>query len=121
MNIPSESESTTDEWADHEGPSSPFKGAKPSSEINSLEDGESDSRESSDFIVDDDNVFQLPAEFSMESHQDLSHQFKKIFQFFVHIAVRPTKKRSSFVKKKLAGKLMTIFALRLVSLYPFSR
>jgi hypothetical protein len=25
------------------------------------------------------------------------------------------------VKKKLAGKLMTIFALRLVSLYPFSR
>jgi len=82
-----------------------------------LEDEESGSNESSDkFIVDDDNVFQLPAEFSMETHQDLSHQFKKIFQFFVHIAVRPPKRRSSFMKKKFTGKLMTLFEFRLGSL-----
>jgi len=55
----------------------------------------------------------------METHQDLSHQFKKIFEFFVHIAVRPPKRRSSFMKKKLTGKLMMLFEFHLVSLYSF--
>ena len=114
----SENEATADEWVNYEGTSTPFKGARPSSEKNSLAAEETGSSESSDFIVEDDNVFQLPAEFSMETHQDLSHQFKKIFQFFVHIAVRPPKRRSSFMKKKLTGKLMVVlFSFRLLDFF----
>jgi hypothetical protein len=108
VNTSSENEGTADEWVDREVTSTPFKGAKVSSEANSSAAEETGSSESSDFIVDDDNVFELPAQFSMETHQDLSHQFKKIFQFFVHIAVRSPKRRSSFMKKKLIGKSMVM-------------
>lgn len=118
MNTSSESEGTANELVEYEGTSTPFKGAKPSSEMNGLTADETGSSESSDFIVEDDNVFQLPAQFSMETHQELSHQFKKIFQFFVHIAVRPPKRRSSFMKKKLTGKLMMVlFSFRLNSFF----
>jgi hypothetical protein len=104
----SENEDASDELL---GSPTPFKGAKPSSELNGSEDEILDSGDSSDFIVEDDNVFQLPAQFSMESHQDLSHQFKQIFQFFVHIAVQPPKRRSSFMKKKLARTLDTFYSI----------
>ncbi|KAG5342770.1 hypothetical protein E4T56_gene19393 [Termitomyces sp. T112] len=80
----------------------PFKGAKPSSDFDSLFDEDSEVN-SSDFIVEDDNsvIATLPMEFSMESHEDLDHQFKKIFQFFVHIAVRPAKERHYFMEDQL--------------------
>ncbi|KAG6890675.1 hypothetical protein C0995_005047 [Termitomyces sp. Mi166 len=80
----------------------PFEGAKPSSDFDSLFDEDSEVN-SSDFIVEDDNsvVATLPMEFSMESHEDLDHQFKKIFQFFVHIAVRPAKERHYFMEDQL--------------------
>ncbi|KAG6900870.1 hypothetical protein C0993_009988 [Termitomyces sp. T159_Od127] len=80
----------------------PFKGAKPSSDFDSLFDEDS-GVDSCDFIVEDDNsvVATLPMEFSMESHEDLDHQFKKIFQFFVHIAVRPAKERHHFMEEQL--------------------
>ncbi|KAH9484257.1 hypothetical protein JR316_0003737 [Psilocybe cubensis] len=67
--------------------SQPLKGAKPSAEYDEYSDGDNSQ---SSFIVEDEGTVELPAEFSMETHQDLSHQFKKIFQFFV-------------VRRKLSG------------------
>jgi len=91
---------------DDEEPFKPFKGSKLSSldDAENCSDDESNSSNSSDFIVEDDNVFQLPTQFSMETHQDISHQFKKVFQFFVHIAVQASGCRESFMKSKLAGR-----------------
>lgn len=105
-----------DEDIDYEGePYEPFKGSKPAfkSGVSEDEDGDEDedSPNSSDFIVEDDNVFALPAQFSMETHQDLSCQFKKIFQFFVHVAVQTPKYRKSFMKSKLAGGQSSVFEL----------
>lgn len=79
------------------------RGAEASSDLDSLFDEDIDNSDSSDFIVEDDGVTPtlLPAQFSMEAHQDLSHQFKKIFQFFVHIAVRPAKERHDFMEKQI--------------------
>ncbi|KAF8964710.1 hypothetical protein BDZ97DRAFT_1757813 [Flammula alnicola] len=80
----------------------PFKGSKPSGES----DGDSDSEQSasdgsSDFIVFDDGSVELPPQFSMETHQDLSYQFKKIFQFFVHVAVQSAENRAAYMKKQI--------------------
>lgn len=84
-----------------------YRGAEASSDLDSLFDEDIDNSDSSDFIVEDDGVTPtlLPAQFSMEAHQDLSHQFKKIFQFFVHIAVRPAKERHDFMEKQIRGNL----------------
>ncbi|KAF8350684.1 hypothetical protein F5887DRAFT_940450 [Amanita rubescens] len=81
----------------------PFKGAKPHDDYGSLFGDESDDSDSSNFIVEDDgNIPQpLPAQFSMETHQDLSHQFKRVFQFFVHIAVRAPLERREFMSKQM--------------------
>ncbi|RXW20760.1 hypothetical protein EST38_g5103 [Candolleomyces aberdarensis] len=87
----------------------PFKGAKPGSLFGSDEDEDEDGSSSEededeeDFIVEDDPLAAplLPAEFSMETHQDLSHQFKKVFQFFVHVAVQPSKKRRKFMETNM--------------------
>lgn len=102
----SESEDS-DDGSDSEdkGSDVPFKGAKPHSDHDSLFDEDSDDSHSSDFIVEDEGAvpMALPTQFSMESHQDLSHQFKKIFQFFVHIAVRPAIERHDFMKKQMEG------------------
>jgi hypothetical protein len=54
--------------------------------------GDSDASEDSEeaFIVQDDDApdsYQLPAEFSMDSHQDLMHHFKIVCQLFVHAAL----------------------------------
>lgn len=64
----------------------------------------------SNFIVEDgpEGAPILPAMFSMETHQDLSHQFKKIFQFFVHIAVHPLNKRKEFMEDKMESKVATV-------------
>lgn len=86
----------------------PFRGAKPQKDYGGLfseegDDGD-DSDSSSDFIVEDGDMPQsLPAQFSMESHQDLSYQFKRVFQFFVHIAVRPPLERHEFMSSRMKG------------------
>ena len=85
----------------------PFKGSKPSNlQQESSEGDQSDTDNSSGFIVEDEDSisFQLPAEFSMETHQDLSHQFKKVFQFFVHVAVQPSKVRAKFMEASIQGR-----------------
>ena len=121
MNTSSEDEDASDESLSHQGSTAPFDDAKPSSDVISLDNEDLDSSENSAFIVEDDNVFQLPAQFSMESHQDLSDQFKKIFQFFVHIAAQPSKRRSSFMKKKLAGTWFLVLWCQLENLHSVSR
>lgn len=83
-----------------------FKGAKQvgnshGSLFGSKDSDEDDKESSSDFIVEDDGQVQLPAQFSMETHQDLQHQFKKIFQFFVHIAVQEPAVRREFMEENL--------------------
>jgi len=92
----------------------PFKGAKPDSGSDSLFDGsihdksDSDDSDDSDFIVEDDGatLAVLPMEFSMEAHEDLTHQFKKIFQFFVHIAVRPAVERHQFMEDQMKSEVL---------------
>lgn len=83
--------------------SKPFKGARPASgEAGVLSDDNSD--DSSGFIVEDDSqtvTAQLPTEFSSRSHDDLSHHFKIIFQFFVHIAVHPASHRRAFMEDQM--------------------
>ncbi|KAI6109012.1 hypothetical protein EV401DRAFT_1998574 [Pisolithus croceorrhizus] len=61
--------------------------------------------EEDDFIVEDiqDGVqaVDLPAAFSMNAHQDLTHHFKIICQLFVHMAVRPLPERRAFMRHVL--------------------
>ncbi|KAF7363480.1 hypothetical protein MSAN_01003900 [Mycena sanguinolenta] len=63
-----------------------------------------DSDRSSVFIVEDDCSTvsaALPKEFSMVAYEGLSQQFKKIFQFMVHLAVRPQLEREKFMTELL--------------------
>lgn len=78
-----------------------FDGSKPTGEHSDTHQSLSD--ESDTFIVEDGEVFQLPPQFSMETHQDLSLQFKKIFQFFVHVAVQPPVGRSAYMEQQMQG------------------
>ncbi|KAF9533012.1 hypothetical protein CPB83DRAFT_758503 [Crepidotus variabilis] len=96
VELDSESEGEEDEAS-----FKPFKGAKPSRLNDADEDDDDSSSGSSGFIVEDDDVVQLPAQFSMETHQDISHQFKKIFQFFVYVAVQPLKRRRAFMQNNI--------------------
>ncbi|KAF5373774.1 hypothetical protein D9758_000581 [Tetrapyrgos nigripes] len=99
----------SEEDSEEEEDAQPFQGAKKDDDKDSLFDGsdsgddDSNSVGSSDFIVEDDGagLSALPAEFSMDAHEDLAHQFKKIFQFFVHIAVRPGLERHEFMVQTL--------------------
>lgn len=88
-----------------------FKGARRShgSLFGSDEETEDGHSESDDFIVEDDDKVQLPTQFSMETHQDLQHQFKKIFQFFVHIAVQRPKSRKKFMEENLKSESSQFF------------
>ncbi|KXN89236.1 hypothetical protein AN958_05990 [Leucoagaricus sp. SymC.cos] len=113
----SESSEKSEEESEEEY-SKPFKGAKSaSSDAGSLfsEDG-SNSDDSSGFIVEDDGqavATELPSEFSMRSHDDLSHQFKIIFQFFVHIAVRPSVDRRAFMDDQMKAQEYFAFPLKI--------
>ncbi|KDQ33317.1 hypothetical protein PLEOSDRAFT_1099288 [Pleurotus ostreatus PC15] len=80
----------------------PFDGAKPDCDDES-EGGEDEEQEDDNFIVDDDGAgfTELPVEFSMSTHEDLAHQFKIIFQFFVHIAIQPPQDRHEFMSRQM--------------------
>ncbi|KAJ3896458.1 hypothetical protein GG344DRAFT_36628 [Lentinula edodes] len=101
-----EDEDEDEEEKEEEEEEAPFRGAMPGSDKNSLFDG-SESDGSGSFIVEDDGagLAALPVEFSMESHQDLSHNFKKIFQFFVHIAVHPPIERHEFMEMQMKNEV----------------
>jgi hypothetical protein len=98
---------TEDEVSSEEDDSTVFKGAKPTDEVTSdRSDEEKNSSSEDGFIVKDEGPANavLPVAFSMQAHEDLSYQFKKIFQFFVHVAVRPPNQRHKFMKDQLKSK-----------------
>ena len=101
----SSSEEEEEEEEEEEPPKSrTFRGAKPSGDSLFGSDAESEASESgASFIVGDDGAapVQLPAAFSLDTFQDLAHQFKKIFQFFCHIAVQPPDERHDFMEHAL--------------------
>ncbi|KAF8636555.1 hypothetical protein AX17_003367 [Amanita inopinata Kibby_2008] len=102
--LESPSESESDSQTESERGTKPIKGARPYSDRDSLFSEDSDaSDDSSNFIVEDDGVVPqpLPMQFSMQTHEELSLQFKKVFQFFVHIAVRPAVERHKFMSKQM--------------------
>lgn len=87
----------------------PFVDAKPHV------DGESDAPEDEDDdeglsgFIEEDSVNavapELPAEFSMNTYQDLMHHFKIICQLYVHLAVHDPEERQSFMEQSLKGSL----------------
>lgn len=71
------------------------------------EDEEETQNDIDDFIVEDEDgtgTAGLPAMFSMSSHQDLSHQFKVVCQYFVHLAVTSDRSRKRKADELLEGK-----------------
>ena len=103
MNEESDSDQQ-EESEEHEAVFKPFRGSKPSTDHISLSnDEESSSDQSSQFIIEDDDEVQLPAQFSMQTYGDLSYQFKKIFQLFVHVAVQSPEDRLVFMKQHMQG------------------
>ncbi|KAF8495624.1 hypothetical protein JB92DRAFT_2747549 [Gautieria morchelliformis] len=102
----SEHDSDGSESTDPRGPaeSEVFAGARPTRIIldhddDNLDEGASEEKNDSDFIVEDDGaegVPELPTMFSMGTFQDLSHHFKVICQLFVHLAVKESPGRQSF-------------------------
>jgi len=98
-----------DESEEYETVSKPFRGSKPSTDHNSLSnDEESDSDQSSQFIIEDDVEVQLPAQFSMQTYGDLSYQFKKIFQLFVHVAVQSPEDRLAFMEQQMQDEYFAV-------------
>lgn len=63
----------------------------------------------SGFIEEDSGAatVELPTEFSMNTYQDLMHHFKIICQLFVHLAVRESDERESFMERSLKGQCLT--------------
>lgn len=75
----------------------PFADAKPhKGSDEESENSEGDDAQDDTFIVEDDSAaaIELPAEFSMNTYQDLLHHFKIICQLFVHMAVHDEDERS---------------------------
>lgn len=106
-----------EEIEEHETVSKPFRGSKPSTDYNSLSnDEQSDSDQSSQFIIDDDDEVQLPPQFSMQTYGDLSYQFKKIFQLFVHVAVQSPRDRLAFMEQQMQGPSSSYLSVPLLSL-----
>lgn len=92
----------------------PFAGAKPHTS-DGEEGSEDESQDEDTFIVEDDAAAaELPPEFSMDTHQDLAHQFKIICQFFVHLAVQKPKDRHSYMEHTMKSEL--VGTLRLLGL-----
>lgn len=106
-----------EESEEHETVSKPFRGSKPSADYNSLaNDEESDSDQHSPFIIEDDDEVELPAQFSMQTYGDLSYQFKKIFQLFVHVAVQSPGDRRTFMVRQMQGRSYSYLCVSLLSL-----
>lgn len=121
MKIDKESDSDrqeeSEESEEQETSSMPFKGSKPSADCNSLaNDEESDSDQYSQFIIEDDDKVELPAQFSMQTYGDLFYQFKKIFQLFVHVAVQSPEDRHAFMGRQMQGHSSSYSCALLLSL-----
>ena len=87
------SDSEDEDEEEEENNAAPFTHARPSGNADDDEVGDED--EDDTFIVEDDvsQAIELPAEFSMNSYQDLLHHFKIVCQLFVHMAVQDVDER----------------------------
>lgn len=100
-------QSNSEEEDEDETTVTPFSHARPSkgSDNDSENSERSEKQAASDdeeaFIVEDDNTVELPAAFSMSTHQDLKHHFKIICQLFVHLAVQHPGDRRSFMEDSM--------------------
>ncbi|EKM55579.1 uncharacterized protein PHACADRAFT_256297 [Phanerochaete carnosa HHB-10118-sp] len=86
-------------------------GARPTHEISSdaSEEEEPEYGGLSGFIEEDSNqAIELPAEYSMNTYQDLMHHFKIICQLFVHLAVQPVEQRRDFLQQSLKDQYFSI-------------
>ncbi|KAF4576590.1 hypothetical protein EYR40_000834 [Pleurotus pulmonarius] len=95
----------------------PFDGAKPGGSEDFDDESEgTQEQENDDFIVEDDGAgfTELPVEFSMSTHEDLAHQFKIIFQFFVHIAIQPPEDRHKFMSRQMKSQQYFSVPLQIV-------
>jgi hypothetical protein len=74
------------------------------------EDEDDKSTDDLDGFIEEDNnnLVELPAEFSMNTYQDLVHHFKIICQLFVHLALQEPGNRRAFMKKQSKGEFYTI-------------
>ncbi|RPD66233.1 hypothetical protein L226DRAFT_500420 [Lentinus tigrinus ALCF2SS1-7] len=86
--------SSESEGEEEDGHVAPFAHARPDNRAQSDED-EGQEENEDNFIVEDDNTqaVELPAEFSMNTYQDLLHHFKIVCQLFVHMAVHDADER----------------------------
>ncbi|KAL5529042.1 hypothetical protein ACEPAG_5016 [Sanghuangporus baumii] len=78
-----------------------------------LEDGDSSESEKDldDFIVEDEgdaHTTALPAMFSMNTHQDLVHQFKIVCQYYVHLAVTKSAARLRRAKRLTSDEYFSV-------------
>ncbi len=72
----------------------PFAHARPDDRTAAHDAEEDDEEGEGGFIVEDDEqAVELPAEFSMNTYQDLLHHFKIVCQLFVHMAVHDADER----------------------------
>lgn len=107
---PSEESSSEAESEDARSPKfKPIPGAQRpvgSRASNSENDSRSSNSDTSDFVVEDDGNVEvvLPAAYSSQKMQPLSHSFKVFFQFLVHIACQPPRLRALHMKARLEGK-----------------
>ncbi|KAK7693412.1 hypothetical protein QCA50_002980 [Cerrena zonata] len=112
QSAPSESEQESEDGVE-EGPVIiPFAHARPSKGGDNSDDSDNDDEPASEneetFIVEDDLTIELPAEFSMSTHQDLKHHFKIICQLFVHLAVQDPSDRRSFMEDSIKSEYFSV-------------
>lgn len=89
-------------------PQATIPGARPDWDDAQDEDEEEEDIEG--FIVEDDGNTQtanLPAAFSMNTHQDLAHHFKIVCQYLVHLAIVKERKRKKVAKQLTEGQHQT--------------
>lgn len=80
------------------------------------EEASGDDDELVGFIEEDGNAaVELPAEFSMNTYQDLMHHFKIICQLFVHLAIQPPEYRQIFMTKQMKGIFELVVCLMIVN------
>ncbi|TFK89145.1 hypothetical protein K466DRAFT_661791 [Polyporus arcularius HHB13444] len=96
------SSSSGSEEEEEESYAAPFSHARPDNGTEGVdEDGQEEEEDEDNFIVEDDSTqaIELPAEFSMNTYQDLLHHFKILCQMFVHMAVHDADERGEVATK----------------------
>ncbi|KAI8998559.1 hypothetical protein BD414DRAFT_475410 [Trametes punicea] len=90
----------------------PFANARPRAGFGEESDGDRDigADEDDTFIVEDDSTaaVELPAEYSMNTYQDLLHHFKIVCQLFVHMAVHDPEDRSEVATRLQQNQYFTV-------------